>query len=169
MAHVGMEGMELQQATQQQMLDALSQLAQSVHSLHHAVAALSQARYGGLDHRADGCDTSAASSAEEVRPGSSRSCVASVWQRIKRSMLFRYVKGSGVSPEDVDGIMNTMTLVTALVMTIPFGMLSFLGPSTWEWISDASAACPETDSPPRITAHAIYLSVYALMNVCLFR
>ena len=59
------------------------------------------------------------------------------------SKLVSYLEGVGVRSEDVDGLVNSVTLVNALILTIPPGIVTSLGMNsgTWDTLETVISLC----------------------------
>lgn len=59
------------------------------------------------------------------------------------SKLVAYMEGRGVSSNDVDGLVNSVTLVNALLLTIPPGIVTSMGinSSSWDNLQNFAANC----------------------------
>ncbi len=82
-------------------------------------------------------------------------------------MLKRYYEGEGVEAEDADTAVSTLTLVAALVLTIPFGMIGNFGPDYWSWLSDEHARCV-VDGNNFPSARHMYNFVFNLLNTTIY-
>ena len=85
-------------------------------------------------------------------------------QRVANSTLRRYVLTINVDPQDADGAVNTLTLVAALVLTIPFIILIGFGQEYWDHISEVVGACDTTN----VTAEKMFLSVFRALNATIY-
>jgi len=59
------------------------------------------------------------------------------------SKLVSYIEGRGLSPPDVDLLVNSVTLVNALILTIPPSIITSLGQNSgsWQGLQDNIALC----------------------------
>ncbi len=58
--------------------------------------------------------------------------------RYKSSTLRKYMDGSDISYEEIDAAVNTIAVVCALVLTIPFSILGNLGYEFWDFYKEVS-------------------------------
>lgn len=70
-------------------------------------------------------------------------------KRWKRSNVRKYYHGIGLQPKEADEAIATFALVDALLLTIPYGVISSYGTDYWDMVKDAYADCGDTD-------HALY-------------
>jgi hypothetical protein len=68
-----------------------------------------------------------------------------LYQRIMDNSLKQMFVGSDVEADDVDNVVNTLTLMNALIVTIPYGIMASAGYDYWDWVEATLAACPETE------------------------
>lgn len=54
--------------------------------------------------------------------------------RWKDNNLREIFVGKYVTSEDIDNVVNTLTLVNALILTIPYGIMSSTGPDYWDYV-----------------------------------
>lgn len=77
-------------------------------------------------------------------------CLTYILNRYKKSTVMNFVEGFGVLNDDVDTTVNNLTLVQALLLTIPPGIITSLNGVTgvWESLKANIAACniANTDS-----------------------
>jgi len=64
--------------------------------------------------------------------------------RWKDNNLYEIFVGKFVTSEDIDNVVNTLTLVNALILTIPYGIMSSTGPDYWDYVEATLDACPAT-------------------------
>jgi hypothetical protein len=88
--------------------------------------------------------------------------------RYVNSTLRKYFEGVDIEPEDADNAVNTLTLVAALVLTIPFGLLGTFGHETWEWISDSLDACTAAGHDVRYSSTHMFQSVFDCLNATIY-
>lgn len=50
--------------------------------------------------------------------------------------------GKTVCTEEIDTVVNTLTLVCALILTIPYGVMTAASPDYWDYVESTLAACP---------------------------
>ena len=67
-----------------------------------------------------------------------------LFQRIADNNLRDMFVGKDVCSEDVDNVVATLTLMNALIITIPYGLMGNLSNSFWDWVQITLAACPTT-------------------------
>lgn len=68
-----------------------------------------------------------------------------VWERIKDNTLRDMFVGKDITSEDIDTVVNTLTLMNALILTIPYGLMASADHEYWDWVKETLAACPDTD------------------------
>jgi hypothetical protein len=68
-----------------------------------------------------------------------------LWERIMDNTLKDMFIGKDVTAEDVDNIVNTLTLMNALILTIPYGIMASAGYDYWDWVEETLAACEVTE------------------------
>lgn len=61
--------------------------------------------------------------------------------RLRRSNLCKYYYGSDLSINESDEVVNTFSLVNALILTIPFGIIGSLDNSFWDWLHENNTDC----------------------------
>ena len=61
--------------------------------------------------------------------------------RLASSSLVKFFSGVDLSSDDVDTTVNTFTLVNALLLTIPFGLISGLNFSYWDALQTILLTC----------------------------
>ena len=67
-------------------------------------------------------------------------------KRWSRSNLRKFYFGLGLDVEEADGTVNTLTLVNALVLTIPYSLIGSLSMSYWDQLRSAfDEQCGDTD------------------------
>jgi hypothetical protein len=74
------------------------------------------------------------------------------------SNIKRYYSGDGLEMEDADTVMNTLSMVNALLLTIPFSIINGLGNEFWDWLELSIADCE--DSQYHSTAENLVLPLY---------
>jgi hypothetical protein len=67
-----------------------------------------------------------------------------LWQRLQDNTLKDMFIGKDITSGDVDNVVNTLTLMNALILTIPYGIMSSAGYDYWDWVENTLAACPKT-------------------------
>lgn len=60
--------------------------------------------------------------------------------RLKHSAIHKFLRGS-ISVEDADTLVNAFSLVAALVLTVPFSMVTALGSDYWDWLKANLKTC----------------------------
>ena len=76
---------------------------------------------------------------DSSRPSSDNSsrkkgCREYLINRWNKSNVFKIYTGAGIKVEDIDTAVNTLTLVDALLLTIPFASFGLLNSSYWDWL-----------------------------------
>lgn len=56
-----------------------------------------------------------------------------------------YYSGEGLDVEEADSVMNAMALVNALILTIPYGIVSSLNSEYWDWMQVAIQDCEKME------------------------
>ena len=86
-------------------------------------------------------------------------------EKYSKSKLVGFVEGRGVSCEDVDTLVNSITLVNALILTIPPSIITSMGynSGTWDALEDAIADKCNVEGSELLW----YNSVYCPMWKCL--
>ena len=86
-------------------------------------------------------------------------------EKYSKSKLVGFVEGRGVSCEDVDTLVNSITLVNALILTIPPSIITSMGynSGTWDSLEDAIADKCNVEGSELLW----YNSVYTPMWKCL--
>jgi hypothetical protein len=64
-----------------------------------------------------------------------------IYQRIVDNNLRDMFIGKLVKAEDIDNIVNTITLLNALVLTIPYGMMTSADHNYWTWVETTLNNC----------------------------
>jgi predicted membrane channel-forming protein YqfA (hemolysin III family) len=52
--------------------------------------------------------------------------------------------GEDVTCEEVDNVVNTVTLMNALILTVPYGIMTAANFEYWDWVESTLDACPST-------------------------
>ncbi len=66
------------------------------------------------------------------------------WERIKDNTLRDMFIGHEVTSDDIDNVVSTLTLMNALILTIPYGIMSSADNQYWDWMEDTLKACVKT-------------------------
>ena len=66
----------------------------------------------------------------------------SLIQRWSDNQLRDMFVGKLVTADDIDTVVNTLTLVCALILTIPYGVMTAADPDYWQSVREVLAACP---------------------------
>jgi hypothetical protein len=74
-------------------------------------------------------------------------CSKYLRHRFVHSGLWKLSTGEGLSYEDADTTVNTLTLVAALLLTIPFSLIGNLTVEFWQGVEDELIACPAPQHP----------------------
>jgi hypothetical protein len=83
----------------------------------------------------------------EIAVRSPRRCSNYLRYRFLHSGLWKLTTGEGLSYEDADTTVNTLTLVAALLLTIPFSLVGTLTVEFWQGLQEELAACPAPQHP----------------------
>ena len=82
------------------------------------------------------------------------------WRK-KHSSVVKFLDGNGMTADTVDTAVGTFTLVNALLLTIPFGLVGSLGNNYWDWLEATMASCPLGGNLDGNTFHDIYQAIYS--------
>lgn len=95
----------------------------------------------------------------------------SLWEKLCNNSLMDVFIGDDVTNEDVDSIVNTITLMNALVLTIPYGIMSSAGYDYWDWVQDTLKQCPSTkftfDQDFNQFGRAFHAVIYSAITILL--
>jgi len=80
--------------------------------------------------------------------------------RYEHSSFVKFIKGKGMSAEDVDTAIGTFTLLNALLLTIPFSMVGSLGFGYWDALEAIFAKCPNSKNLGGNTLETIFRGTY---------
>jgi len=61
--------------------------------------------------------------------------------RWEHSNIRKFYLGEGLSSKEVDDVVNALSLVNALILTIPFGVIMSLGSDYWDWVAINIVKC----------------------------
>lgn len=78
------------------------------------------------------------------------------------SKLVAYLEGEGVTSDDVDTLVNSVTLVNALLLTIPPGIIISLNQELWDGLQQNIASC-EIDGSQLFWYEYVYIPIYYCM------
>lgn len=103
---------------------------------------------------------------------------APLWDKVKRKFthgnLAKFLgtgaQGSTLSSSDADSIVNTMALVGALILTIPFGIIGSLNTGFWDALRDtmSAAKCPPILGDERADFDTIYKNIVQTLCVLVY-
>jgi hypothetical protein len=65
---------------------------------------------------------------------------------LKDNSISRLMSGADLHSETLDGAVNALALICALVLTIPYGLMSSMSTEFWDNIEKISADCEEYDA-----------------------
>lgn len=85
-------------------------------------------------------------------------------QRLTKGNLTKFWKGDSVRVQDSDAVVNTMALVAALLLTIPFSLVGSLNTSYWDEVLANLQACPDHLILPFTPAEAFSFLHALLVN-----
>lgn len=68
-----------------------------------------------------------------------------IWERICDNTLRDMFIGKDVTAEDIDNVVNTLTLMNALILTIPYGIMASTNFEYWDWVESTLAGCPDSE------------------------
>ena len=91
-------------------------------------------------------------------------------RRAANSSIKKFILGVGVVPADADHAVDTLTVVSALLLTVPFLVLVFTDFKYWAVLNDSLATCtefPHGDTAAS-TAEKMFLSVYRGLNTTIY-
>jgi hypothetical protein len=77
--------------------------------------------------------------------------------RYEYSNLNKMINGSDITPDDADTAVNTFTLVSALLLAIPFGILTAVDTGYWDSLKVSLSACEDFTSSE---VDELWLSIY---------
>lgn len=88
--------------------------------------------------------------------------------RWKNSNIWKYSYGEHLKLEQANDVVNALSLVNALILTIPFGVIMGLGKDYWDWLESSIQDCTVYDSQQtyRNILNNLYGAAYAPM-ICL--
>ncbi len=82
-------------------------------------------------------------------------------KRYRRGALLKFFEGYDLGPEEIDTLINMVTLVNALILTIPPGIITDYSFDTWDGMRTLIASCGYNDSEDVFMAN-----VYNPLNTC---
>ena len=97
--------------------------------------------------------------------------------KYEKSSINKYLVGDGLTSDDVDTTMNTLALINALILTIPYSLAGSLDNQYWDWLqstyasSECSDQCGKNDanncftSARQATLNSLFASVYSSIAV----
>ncbi|KAJ1388257.1 hypothetical protein B484DRAFT_459802, partial [Ochromonadaceae sp. CCMP2298] len=98
--------------------------------------------------------------------------------RCKYSNVVKYYKGTNLSVEEADTVVNTLALVAALILTIPFGAALSFDIGYWDNLTVVMQQCEGVEENTlkfidvyNLIAHGLYAVAYSSMltlGVCIF-
>lgn len=92
-----------------------------------------------------------------------------LWERIKDNTLRDMFVGKDVTSDDVDNVVNTLTLMNALILTIPYGLMASASHDYWDWVETTLEACPDTkftyDQAFTVFSNSFNAVVYSTISV----
>ena len=89
--------------------------------------------------------------------------------RYEYSNLSKMINGSDITPDDADTAVNTFTLVSALLLAIPFGILTAVNKDFWDSLFSSLSACSEfTPSEVDDLWLSIYSGIVTLIYGCAY-
>ena len=99
-----------------------------------------------------------------------------LYERINDNNLRDMFVGKDVVSEDVDSVVATLTLMNALIITIPYGLMGNLSKDFWDWVQTTLDACPTTkfkysasfESFKNAFSSVIYSSIACLVMAMLY-
>ena len=97
----------------------------------------------------------AAPKRSRAAPPAGAGACARLWFRFLRCNLMKLVKGEDLSAEDADTAVNTLTLVCALILTIPFSVMGSIGRDFWENSAATALTCPQASRAPDFMRHSL--------------
>jgi hypothetical protein len=63
-------------------------------------------------------------------------------KRYRRGGIMRFIEGHNITSEHIDNVVNMVTLVNALILTIPPGIITEYNNETWDGMRDVIDSCP---------------------------
>ena len=94
--------------------------------------------------------------------------------RLKNSNILHYLYGDQLTVEETNDAVNALSLVNALVLTIPFGVIMGLNSDYWDWLQSLDTSCmnysPEQtyDNVLNLLYACAYSSMMALIIALLY-
>jgi hypothetical protein len=76
--------------------------------------------------------------------------------RFANSNILKYYTGKDITEEEADTVVNALSLVAALVLTIPFGAALSFDNSFWDWLHDNISTCGDMKDVNHLTFYDVY-------------
>lgn len=68
------------------------------------------------------------------------------WQsRWQKSNIRKFYLGTGLTSKEVDDVVNALSVVNALILTIPFSTITSLNNSYWDWLRQNIISCDSSE------------------------
>lgn len=95
--------------------------------------------------------------------GTAKAAKTCAW--LSHTNLGKFYSGSDLTVGDADAAVNTLGVVAALLLTVPFSLIGSLNNGFWDGLQQALAACGHTTE---FTARIVFDTVYQPLNALMY-